>query len=53
MKTPSLWLIAAVCFIGPAFAAQARSTYDGTWDLVFVTQRGACDPQLQLHRQCF
>src|SRR5215469_11898393 len=24
--------------------AQARSPYDGYWDLVFVTQRGACDP---------
>jgi hypothetical protein len=24
--------------------AEARSTYDGSWDLVFVTQRGACDP---------
>jgi hypothetical protein len=25
-------------------AAQARSAYDGSWDLLFVTQRGACDP---------
>ena len=25
-------------------AAHARQTYDGSWDLVFVTQRGACDP---------
>lgn len=25
-------------------AAQARSVYDGSWGLVFVTQRGACDP---------
>jgi hypothetical protein len=24
--------------------AQARSAYDGSWDLVFATQRGACDP---------
>jgi hypothetical protein len=23
--------------------AQARSAYDGSWDLVFMTQRGACD----------
>jgi hypothetical protein len=23
--------------------AQARSAYDGSWDLIFVTQRGACD----------
>jgi hypothetical protein len=44
MKTPSLWMIAAACFIAPASVAQARSAYDGSWDLVFVTQRGACDP---------
>src|ERR1700726_1244287 len=44
MKTPSLWMIAAVCFVAPASAAQARSAYDGSWDLAFVTQRGACDP---------
>ena len=25
-------------------AAQARPAYDGSWDLLFVTQRGACDP---------
>lgn len=37
------WLTAAGCLV--AFpAAQARSIYDGSWDLVFVTQRGACDP---------
>ena len=24
--------------------AQASAAYDGSWDLVFVTQRGACDP---------
>jgi hypothetical protein len=24
--------------------AQARSAYDGSWDLTFVTQRGSCDP---------
>ena len=23
--------------------AQAHSAYDGSWDLVFVTERGACD----------
>jgi hypothetical protein len=43
MKTTSLWIIAAVCFVAPA-AAQARSAYDGSWDLAFVTQRGSCDP---------
>ena len=44
MKTPSLWMIAAACFIAPASAAYARSAYDGSWDLVFVTQKGTCDP---------
>jgi hypothetical protein len=44
MKTPSLWRIAAACLIAPASVAHARSAYDGSWDLVFVTQRGACDP---------
>ena len=44
MKTHSLWMIAAACFIAPASVAHARSAYDGAWDLVFVTQRGACDP---------
>ena len=24
-------------------AAEARSAYDGSWDLVFVTKRGACE----------
>ena len=24
--------------------AHASPAYDGSWDLVFVTQRGACDP---------
>jgi hypothetical protein len=44
MKTPSLWMIAAACFIAPASVAHARSVYDGSWDLVFVTQKGTCDP---------
>jgi hypothetical protein len=44
MKTPSLWMIAAVCVVAPASVAHARYAYDGSWDLVFVTQRGSCDP---------
>jgi pimeloyl-ACP methyl ester carboxylesterase len=44
MKTPSLCLIAAACFIAPASVAHARSAYDGSWDLAFVTQKGTCDP---------
>ena len=26
-----------------ASAAEARTSYDGSWDLVFFTQRGSCD----------
>ena len=44
MKMPSLWMIAATCFIATASVAHARSAYDGSWDLVFVTQTGSCDP---------
>src|SRR5271163_631803 len=44
MKTPSFWMIAAAFFLLAAPAAQAHSAFDGSWDLVFVTQRGACDP---------
>jgi hypothetical protein len=44
MKTTSLWMIAAACFIVPASVAHARSAYDGSWDLAFVTQSGPCDP---------
>lgn len=43
MKTSSLLIVAAFCLVGLISAAQARSTYDGTWDLVFVTQRGVCE----------
>jgi hypothetical protein len=44
MKAPSLWMIAAACLIAPVSVAQARSPYDGSWDLAFVTRRGSCDP---------
>jgi hypothetical protein len=44
MKKRSLLIAATSCFIGLAPAAHARSAYDGSWDLVFFTQRGACDP---------
>src|SRR6202012_2780794 len=43
MKKHSLLIATTSCFIGFATSAQARSPYDGSWDLVFVTQRGACD----------
>ncbi|OAE99715.1 hypothetical protein AYJ54_32895 [Bradyrhizobium centrolobii] len=42
MKKRVCW--AAACLVVLSSGAQARSIYDGAWDLVFVTQRGACDP---------
>jgi hypothetical protein len=44
MKISLLYMTAALCLVGLTPAAQAGSAYDGSWDLRFVTQRGACDP---------
>jgi hypothetical protein len=44
MKRVSLCLTAAGCLLAMVCTAQARSSYDGSWDLVFMTQRGSCDP---------
>ena len=44
MKGLSLCAAAIICFAALTQVANARSAYDGSWDLVFVTQRGACDP---------
>src|SRR5438132_6879992 len=44
MKNPLLYVTAAVSLVALTSVAQARSAYDGSWDLLFVTQRGACDP---------
>src|ERR1700742_3573301 len=44
MKKLSLFATATSCFVALAGTAHARSAYDGSWALVFVTQRGACDP---------
>jgi len=44
MTNCSLLIAAASLFIVFAPAAYGRSAYDGSWDLVFVTQRGVCDP---------
>jgi hypothetical protein len=43
MTKRSLLIAAASCFIVFASAAYGRPAFDGSWDLVFVTQRGACD----------
>jgi hypothetical protein len=34
----------ASSLVGPTSIAEARSLYDGSWDLLFVTQHGTCDP---------
>src|SRR5246500_2947838 len=45
MKYPLLSLAAAaVSVLGLTSVAGGRSAFDGSWDLVFVTQRGGCDP---------
>ena len=44
MKKLLTYAAAASCLVASISAAQARSAYDGSWDLIFVTQRGACDP---------
>jgi hypothetical protein len=44
MKRFLLFTTAMICIVASAHTANAGSTYDGSWDLVFITQRGACDP---------
>lgn len=44
MKRFWLCVTAASCLVALAPAAQARTAYDGSWDLVFVTRVGECDP---------
>jgi hypothetical protein len=44
MKKSLLGMTATVSLIALTSVAQARSAYDGPWDLTFVTQKGACDP---------
>ena len=44
MKNLFTSAIAASCLVAFVPVAQARSAYDGSWDLRFVTQRGPCDP---------
>ena len=43
MKKLLTCAIAASCLIAFESVVQARSLYDGSWDLLFVTQRGSCD----------
>jgi hypothetical protein len=44
MMKPLISAMIAGCLVTLTSAAEARSRYDGSWDLLFVTQRGACDP---------
>jgi hypothetical protein len=44
MKKLLTYAAAAGCLIASFSFAQASSAYDGSWDLRFMTQRGACDP---------
>jgi len=44
MKSPLHCMAAAIAFVALTSAAEARSAFDGSWDLVFVTRTGACDP---------
>ena len=44
IKRPLFSATIAGCLLALTSIAQARSAYDGSWDLLFVTQRGACDP---------
>jgi hypothetical protein len=37
-------VLVASSLVGLTSIAEARSLYDGSWDLLFVTQRGTCDP---------
>jgi hypothetical protein len=42
-KIPSASLLAFVIIAATAGVAAARTAYDGSWSLTFVTQRGPCD----------
>jgi hypothetical protein len=44
MKRFWLGVAATGLLVAAANTAQARSAYDGSWDLTFTTQRGTCDP---------
>jgi hypothetical protein len=39
----------ASCLVALTSIAEARSSHDGPWDLLFVTQQGTCDPAYNFH----
>ena len=43
MRKLLTYATAAGCLVAFVSVAQARSAHDGSWDLIFVTQRGPCD----------
>ncbi len=43
-RTLAVYLVLGGSCLGLQNQAFAGSRFDGTWNLVFVTQRGACDP---------
>jgi hypothetical protein len=43
MMKPLIAVTIAGCLAAVASSAQARSPFDGSWELVFVTRQGACD----------
>ncbi len=44
MKRLTLLAVALGLSLAWSGGASARSAYDGSWNLTFVTKRGACDP---------
>jgi len=44
MTKPFISAMIAGFLVAVASPAQARSPFDGSWELVFATRRGACDP---------
>jgi hypothetical protein len=44
MKKPLVCATGVLSLVVLTSLAQARAAIDGSWDLVFVTQRGGCDP---------
>jgi hypothetical protein len=47
MKTIFACAMVMGCFLSTARMAEARSLYDGSWELVFRTERGVCDPSYE------
>ena len=43
MKHGATSILAATLLIAACATATARSAYDGSWSLLFVTQKGDCD----------